>query len=326
MGIGAGTGLGGGPVPPQIRENLTTAFVETNKAALAIMPPESYEVIAFTQQQKYGRQETMSNDPVLSSPLQQMRMANLQSEGGEDQDWKPMYEQLVTTLPPLIQEFLSAENNKPFSSRNTNFVALNNVLVGAAKFMSGIENASISPAPNTPAAIRNELNSQLPAIALQGAINNFGVLLSDAKSQLSDLGANFVGHDQASSQLNQLSTLLGAFDVLSKKAAAGEDVKQTFTALSHATHQLAQGGASEFGILGAMLGTLDIIAASFALENGSPTLLIASHLANLDQSGPLSSIIGGTVQGLQDSMGSGLRAQLGELNSLQSGLRALRDG
>lgn len=331
MGIGTGTGVGGSAVPPQIHESQTTAFVETNKIALAITPADTYEVVPFTQQDShmFRRYDTKASTPLLSEHLMQMRMSTIE-RALADKDWIPAYDELLANLPTGVRELLILENDKSFLSRDFKFVALNNLLMATAKFISWIESSTISPSPNTTAAIRNGINMNFSNIALHGAVSSFGSISTILQSQLHELGSNFIGHDHIIHVLSQLDKLLPVFDHLSKKAAAGENVEQEFIVLSDATHQLSElnkkEGAGEFGLLGAVLDTLDIIGASQALESGSSSLLIAAHLANIENKSVLSSIVDKLTDGLQETMGSGLRSQIAELSSLQSDLRALRDG
>lgn len=329
MGIGAGTGIAGSAVPPQIHESTTTAFVETHKAALAIVPPDTNQVIPFTQQdtQMFYRYEAKASDPMLTTPNLQIR-ADIGKEN-EDTSWKKNYEDLVNSLPTALKDLLVAENNKPFGSRNSQLVVFNNVLMASAKFISWAQTASVPPAPNTPAAMKNELNASLPTIALQGAVTNLGGVLSGVQSQLSQIGGNLVGHDQVANLSNELNKLLPVFNTLTQKSAAGEDVTQSFISLADTTHRLVQqntmqGTNGQFQILGSILNTLNTLAAASALEHGSPTLLTSSDAASFDNSGALGSIIDQTIRGLQSS--SGMREELEELNSLQIKLKALRDG
>jgi hypothetical protein len=329
MGIGTGTGVGGSAVPPQITETVTTAYVELNKAALGILSHDTYEVIPFTQQDAttYKRYDTKASDPLIKDHLIQARMAKLGSEI-DQKVWEPIYKNLINELPALIKELLITENNKPFLSRNLNLVILNNTLMATARLLDWMVSSSISPAPNSPTAIRNEINAQLSSIALKNTVLTYERVLSDLHTQLNEVGPNFAGHDQTAKTLNHLDTLLPAFGILSKQAAAGQDVKHEFIALSNATHQLAEQSKREgtTGILGSIISTLDLIAGSKALENGSGALLIGSHLANFGNSGALNSIVDHLVGGLQGSIGSSLKDQLVELAGLQSGLKALRDG
>jgi hypothetical protein len=329
MGIGAGSGIAGSAVPPQIRDSETTAFVETHKAQLAIVPADSYQVVPFTQQDAhmFYRYDAKSSDPMIMSPPLQMRMASAEAEG-EDLGWVPIYDSLMSTLSSELRELLSAEDDKPFTMRNAKLVAFNNLLVASSKFLNWVETVSVPPVPNSPAAVKNELYAYVPEIAKQGVIENMGNVLSGVQSQLGELGANFVSYDQIQNLSSQLNQLLPLFGTLNKKEAAGEDVKEAFVALADATHRLVEQNnkGGEFHILSAILSTFDTIAACSALDRGSATLLISSHITGLDTKEALGSILDQSIQGILGSAGSSLGEQLEELNSLQSGLKALRDG
>jgi hypothetical protein len=328
MGIGAGTGIAGSAVPPQIRESETTAFVEAGKAQLAILPQDSYQVVPFTQQDAhmFYKYDSKASDPMISTPPMQMRMAGAETE--EDLGWVPIYDNLLSNLPSELKTLIEAENNKPFSMRNAKLVAFNNLLVASAKFLNWVDTVSTPPIPNSPAAVKNEIYAYIPKIAQEGLITNMGNVLSGVQNQLSELGANFVAYDQIQNLSSQLSELLPIFDTLSKKEAAGEDVKQAFVALADTTHRLVEQSNKdgEFNILKATLNTLDTLAACSALDRGSATLLISSHINGVDTKEPLSSILDQSIQGILGTAGSSLGEQLEELNSLQSGLKALRDG
>ena len=321
MGIGGGAGLGGGPVPSQIRESTTTAFVETNKAALSIMPQDTFEVVPFTQQDSHMflKYETKSNNPLLRSPLLQMRMAELSRELDE-KTWQPIYDELVDKLPVVLKELLITENDKPFLSRNMNFVVLNNLLMAAARTVDWLGKTTVTPAHDTPSGIRNEINIHLSDIALNGAATSLGPVLSQVHTELNDVGSNFMGHDQISNTLNHLDKLLGALNVLNKNDGTGHEI-----ALADATHRLAESnkkeGSDQFQILGAVLNTLDLVASSQALENGAPSILFGTHLSNLGSSSVLGSISDTIVDGLLGVMGSGNREQIAELESLKRGLQ-----
>jgi hypothetical protein len=326
MGIGAGTGIAGSSVPPQIRESETTAFVETHKAQLAIVPADTQQVIPFTQQDAhmFYRYDSKASDPMIMTPPLKMRIASGETEG-EDLGWVQIYDSLVSTLASELQELLSAENDKPFTMRNSKLVAFNNLLVASSKFLNWVETVSAPPVPNSPAAVKNEIYAFVPEVAKQGVIANLGNVLTGVQSQLSEIGANFVGYDQIVNLSSQLNQLLPLFDSLRQKEAAGEDVKQAYIALAETTHRLVeQSENNEFQILHDMLNTLDTLVACSALDHGSATLLISSHIAGADTNEPLGTLVDGSISGILQ--GSSLGEQLEELNSLQSGLKALRDG
>lgn len=225
-----GTGGAGGPGTPATplqRELETTAWTEVNKAALAIVH-DSID-LAFSQiDQRYSKSHIGSqtgyqarpNQPVLDHPIESTRV--LQSLFPfTDEASLANYESLVYALPPdMLARFLE-EGEKPLSERNPDFVALNNVLVNAARVMTYSDALSGPPSPDSLEATRTQLNLLMPFNVLNQSVLQGNDILDIASSLHAQLGSNYRYSDdlldittQSRSSLDNLSqekwqTLMG---------------------------------------------------------------------------------------------------------------------
>lgn len=342
MGIG-GTGVGGTSQPPQIRESETTAFTETmKKNVLAMLPADSLEVIPFTQRsyEEFFKYKSESGRPSLHSLLS-LRTGSF-PESIKDEVWQPIYQSLLNSLPPEIKEQLEQEMLKPFGERDPVFVELNSLLILVSKWIGWVE-AGIQPiVPDSADERAYLLNLALPYIALRGVVNQTESVLEDAQSYLDALGPNYSQYDTVTSYISQIKNDLSELNALRELLEKGQDtpeIRQKILDISidlaRLSDQFQRTGSTEFLILGNTLEALALVSAAWALDYGSPSLLLSLTLATIGISSANSDLglVGETydtildwlLDGLLSSILTGPGVQLEEMDELYNALVQLRD-
>lgn len=340
--VTGGTGLGGSPVPPQIRETETTAFNENMKEMIGMLPFGSSEIISWAELGKDEAFEykTESGRPMLH-PLLFLRTAP-EMDTVDDELWKPIYDDLLDHLPPEIKEWLESELKLPFTDRDPDSVTTNHVLTFTAKAIGWLAVVNQPLEPNSPAAAYQIINSALPYIALQGIINQTEFAVESASTWLEDVGANHSHFDFYSSSISDISESVIELMTLNRETEHNlirEDVKSQLIETSNQLHELATDFNShsignELHILGVQLDALATVSAALALSNGTPSLLIGTsialigltnHASELNLFGQaynsgLDAILGGVL----DSFTFGPRAEMDELLSLLNDLESLK--
>lgn len=286
----------------------TTAFVQTTKAEINIVPQETYEILPFIKQEEKDVYKSAPKDPLLK-PMAHDRMGEL-GQAASGNTSIPIYEELVKSLPSIIKDQLASENNKPLLSRNPNYVVLNEALSTTAKFIDWAESAAVPPAPGTPATIQNRMNQLLPQVALKSGIET----TANALQSLTSFSAR---NDEVSSAIKQLNDLVSQLN---------KGVTEGFKEISNSAQQILESvkkdeNRKEFNIVTDMSHMLAVVTASMTSPN--PSLLLGTEIANTAQSGTFNTIGKSIVDGLNQSMEFGTRTELNELNDLKGRLQAM---
>lgn len=202
---GIGEGVGTSPYPTQT-ERETTAFVQVNKGALAIVP-DSIELV-FTQ---FGgniwKYQSGASRPTLA-PLMTVRDTQSKKEDYEG-IWKQYFEGLKDVLPPDIKAKLEANAQRSREDRDPSLAALNDVLRGAAKFLALVDFVNT---PSAAAETRNEANVAIPSWAFEGLKTEGKAFVDAAKTYLETAGANSPDHDAISGTLNDLAGIINGMN------------------------------------------------------------------------------------------------------------------
>lgn len=344
MSIG-GTGVGGTAQPPQIRESETNSFTEvTKKNILAMLPPDSLEVIPFTQRayDETFKYKAESGKPSLHNLLA-LRTAAF-SQDLPEEAWQPSYQALLDSLPPELREQLEQEGLKQLAQRDPDLTELNGLLVLMAKGFAALQAVLQPPAPNSPDEQDLLQNLALPHVVLRAVIDQADTILNDAKGSLNAAGANNPDYEPISDYVSQLSEDVNELNSQRQILVSGGDpsaVKQTMMDISSdlarlgAAFERTSPGGGDFQIIGQALQALSVVSSAWALEYGSPSLLLAFNLATTGISASDSGIglIGGALNTALDSITDGLLsaifqgagAQLAEMEDLYNSLAQLRD-
>ena len=341
MGIG-GTGIGGTSQPPQIRESETTAFTEImKKNILAMLPPDSLEVIPFTQRSydEAFKYKSEAGKPSLH-PLLSLR-AGL-PETIEEEVWQPVYQSLVDSLPQDVKEQLEQEGLKPFGDRDPGFVAFNSLLILISKGVGWLESVTQPVAPSSQDELNFLQNLALPYVALNAVVDQSQSLLSDAQSYLDNVGPNYPQYDTVANYLGQIKddvAELNAQKELLQQGQTSPDIQQKMTDLSadfsRLSAQFQQTGSGDFQIIGARLQALSLVSSAWALNYGSSSLLFSLASATTGISGSDSDLgvvgdasntaVDSLLDGLLSSISTGSGTQLQEMDDLYNALAQLRD-
>ncbi len=340
--VTGGTGLGGSPVPPQIRETETSAFNENMKDLLGMLPFGSSEIISWAElgKDEVFQYKTESGRPMLH-PLLFLRTAP-DMDSVDDEVWQPIYDDLLDHLPPEIKEWLEAELQLPFADRDLDSVALNHVLTFTAKAIGWLTVVNQPIEPNSPAATYQAISTVLPYVAMQSMINQTEFALETASAWLEDVGANHIHFDFYSSSLSDISDSIIELMALHREVEQNlirEDVKFRFVETANRLHELAahfnsHAVGNELHILGAQLDALATVSAALALSNGTPSLLIGTSIALIGLNNHASelnlfgeaynTVLDAILGGVLDSFTFGPRAEMDELLSLLNDLEILK--
>lgn len=342
MGVGSGTGVGGSPQPPQIREFQTTAFVENmKKTVLAMLPADTYEVIPWTQreQDEVFKYRSEAGRPMLH-PLMFLR-ASLNPEI-EERIWQPYYEALLDTFPSHIKERMTYEMTLPFAQRDTDYVVLNYVLSTTAKAIDWLLKTAHPIEPESGDATLFMLNMALPYVAMRGALAQTETILLAVAQWIQNEGANHIGYDKITAHLKELNTTIAEFNVLRGLIEQGEnppEVKNRLILIAERLHHLKSAfptleASSQLLALGTSIETLSALASAWALSSGSLSLFISSEIAlgkisnRESQLGilgdSLNKIFDTIVEGLLCNIATGPQTEVRELLSLYDELTRLK--
>lgn len=323
-----GSGVGGsvgGPVNPMPNETQATAWVEVNKAALGIVH-DSIERTFIELNPRYttgyiggfGYRSTASR-PLLDHPLESTRMKQAFDQP-LDEGWQGTYGELVGRLPPELQKRFLAEGRKPFEQRNTNFVALDNLLTATAKTLTQLHIVSQPAGEESLEAARTLLNQLLPIAALKGSIENGSEIGQSLQDFLASEGANyryFDGFNNALGQTQEVLRMMERVNAGLNTTPNGELSPQTKAIAGKAADLLASissqlariGTDTDLQILQPTLKALEIVATSLALPHThSASLFIALSIAaiGLKAQDSETGVIGPSLAILLDSLSQGV--------------------
>ncbi|MGA8164351.1 MAG: hypothetical protein WB791_04910 [Waddliaceae bacterium] len=344
MGIGGGTGVGGGVQPPQIRDSETTAFTETTrKNVLGMIPSDTLEIIPFTQGEydQVFKYRSEPDRPTLH-PLLHLRHGTL-PESADDNAWQPFYRGFVDMLPDEIRTQLLEQNQLPFAERDPGFAALDQLLIFSAIAVMWLIGVTGPVEAGSPEEINNALNLTLPYIVLGAIIAQAEIILNAAQIWLEQIGPNDPNYDSLVHVVGELTTLTAELSALWHEMEMGGDreaLALRFQELAQKFHQLAATVAN-LGLSEGMLilkTTLDILAmvcSAWALGLDSSPLLIGMFTAGTGLSqetsetgvlGPgLQTVMNGLVEGLLEIFPFGPLTELEELDNLDQDIVKLRD-
>lgn len=343
MGI-SGTGVGGTAQPPQIRESETQAVELMKKNVLAMLPPDTLEVIPFTQREydEVFKYKSEADRPMIL-PLLYLRFAITEEVKTKEDAWQTIYEALVRAMPESLQKWLKEEMEKPFAGRDPNWVVVNNLLTASAKTAAWLEAAAAPMAPDSPAEANYLLNITLPFVAMRALIGQSESVLARAESWLGEVGPNYPHYDILHNTLDQMSGWIDTLNVLRQEVENGNRTPTVMQRLTDAaskintlkeTFQHAVVG-NELQIVAPTLNALAVVSSAWALSSGSPSLLLASTIAstglseNNNASGvqgeAYSTLVNTLLDGLHGSFLSGPRAEHDELQDLYNSLDAMRE-
>lgn len=339
-----GTGVGGSPVPPGIYESQTSAFNETMKNIIGMLPFDTSVIIPFTQQDfdEVFHYRSEPERPMLH-PLLFLRTAEEMGITADDL-FHPIYQELLESLPPEIGEWLTNEMRQPFAERDPDAVALHHTLSATASAIGWLSVVTQPIEPNSAAATYLMLNMTLPFVALNGALSQADFVLRQAMSYLSDAGPNYQHFDTYSSSFSDIQSSITEALALQREIEKGlvtEDVKRRLVQTANLLHEIADRFTTnsvghDFLIVGAQLEALATATAALALSHGTPSLVLGSSAALIGLNnhtsvlGPFGfgfdTVVDAVVDGILDSFLYGPRAEINELKTLYQDLIALREG
>lgn len=328
--VGSGpSGSLGGPAIPMQRDLEASAWTEVNKAALGIVY-DSIEKVLTDLNPRYstgylggfGYKSTSSN-PLLDHPLESSRFpsSNYQSTATI---WTSVYENLINNFPPDVLARFNLEANKPFELRSLNFIALDNVIQTAAKFIAQAEELGSQPQASSLEGARTILNLLLPFAALRGAYANSSEVLQAAQQFLANQGANYQYFDGFNNLFNQLESplnLLAFVDQSLNDTVNGQLSSTATAAAAKAARQLAALGTSletislgsDLQMMRSTIYTLELVATSLSLQNThTAPLFIALSLASIGifTSQSSAGILGPSMEALILGINQGLNSNL----------------
>lgn len=344
MGIGGGTGVGGGVQQPQIEESKAQAFVEVmKKNILAMLPPDTLEVIPFSQRayDETFKYKTEAGKPMLH-PLLFLRTSDF-PELIKEEIWKPTYQQLINLLPDDIRGWLYNEMEKPLEQRDVDAQSFNELLMFTAKTLCWLGEASKPIKPNSPEEAFYLVNLALPYIALRTGIKNTEDIIKMSVTFLEAIGPNHPSYDTFKHYLSQLGSLTDELNALRKELEGGNEspeikrrMKEIANSIATLLQQFIKESRSEdFQILRSTMQALSVLTGAWALTSGSPSLMISLFIATIGLTKGESSlgvlpeayntIIDAIIEGLVSMVVFGSKAEIEELNDLINQLNELKN-
>ncbi len=332
-----GSGVGGSPQPPQIRESETTAFTEVNKALLALVPADTYEVRPFFERSDHElfKYKAESGHPTLH-PLLFLRAGA--AEDLPDGSWKAAYDELLDFLPPDVKARLTWELQQPAANRDADYTALNEVLTMVAKGLGWLETVSRPTDPSSPAAALRVMNSALPYVAAEAGIRQAAVVFNAV-----NISTNDPHYEVVTRCLTEGKSTVEDFSALLNEIKKGGDSPELRVKITLAADRLAslsedftaKGLDTTHGQLGATLSALSTAALALSYGSGTPSLLISSSIAliGIETSASEAGLIGkalgqlleNTLDGVLNAIPSGVGAEIEELETLYGDLIVFRD-
>jgi hypothetical protein len=206
-----------------------------------------------------------------------------------DTTWEGVYEELTQSLPTDVGEALIAQMQLPPSERHPDFIALNQVMVLAARVFSQADKSADAPPIDTISGQLTALNLIQPYYALLGSISNGSELSNGATAYLASIGPNYPHYDGLNNALGSLGSGLALLQELSnaklsggqlppEAQAAAASAALIFTSLSSQMSQLSPAG--DLQIVRTMADTAAMVANSLSLPyTESAPLYLAMSIA-----------------------------------------------
>jgi hypothetical protein len=336
-GVGGNSGNIGGPPNPLPQEMEASAWAQTNRLALGIVPEGSSFILPFQQIiERYQTgylggfgYKTAAENPLLGHPLEVQRRAESSTQQ-QNNSWQTAYQNFIDQLPPELQARFDAESKKPFEQRNLSFVALDNNLQLAAKILTQLESSS-KPAPaESLEETRTALNLIFPFASLVGVLKNSQEVVQSAQQLLTQQGANYRYFDSFNNVLSQLQSPISLMSKvynslnntgigqLSPQAAnAAGKAAQQLTAIATQIEKTSLG--ADLQLLLPTIKSLEMVASAFSLQNSaSASLFIALHIASIGlfSSQSSSGILGQGFETVTVNLNQGIIASIMPENNL----------
>jgi len=305
----------GGPQQPLPMEIEASAWAQTNRAALGIVP-DSLQVPFSQLGGNVWKYSSDSSRPSLKPS------GTLRTSAGEDapvdDSWKSHFSALVDKLPLQVKAGLLNDMSKPFEMRDPDYHIFENVLTLTARGLAGLDEMQKPMAKESAKMDRTKQNLGVHGRALHGTLSQSSNVLGGMQNFLNKVGPNFAAHDMLRGFAEQGADLQEELNGLLTSLQDGETPSQEIVnnlanraaTLSNDFAKLDRG--KEGQIMSPMLQTMAAVAQALSLTPTAPSLFFGLKMAStgLFKNDSASGLLGSDLQTILKALTGGLMATL----------------
>lgn len=298
----SGSGVGGplGDSPSlTFFARATSADTAYNQQALNLVK-DSLDANMITRDQKTKEKSgseyrASENQPNLDFKLEIGRSASLSPLS--DDAWKDLHAQFVQALPDQppgegIKSEYEAQMALPYDQRDSNYIALDNLLTFTSKALTVLSKGDIPVDSQHPSMQRMQGNLARPLVALQYVLAQSPQVNQTINERIEDLGPNFPYYDALTGMNQELSNAyegLGQLADMMRQNPKGDITQQYASNLAdqmNRTNALIQNTYTEGNLtfMKSQYAALTLLANAFAVRDTSiPNLYLGLKMATSSQ-------------------------------------------